>query len=147
MSEDNRDYIAGVMARQGINHGQPRKYIVLRGWNEIVDVDRSYVVQVPPLPGRLEIGTEVYTALNPNSPELSRVKVVEDHGAELVIEPMDYDYVVRIRLGREDIRQLPVPYRPLAILRRDLKLYVGEEAARAWQQHRDLRRGYKPAQE
>jgi hypothetical protein len=146
MPEDNRDYISAVMAKQGIDHGQPRKYLVLRGWTEIVDVDRSYVVQVPPLPERFEVGAEVYTALKQDNPDLSRVKVVEDCGDELVIQPMDYDYVVRIRVAREDIRQLPIPYRPLAILRRDLRLYVGEEAARLWQQHRDLRRGYRPSQ-
>lgn len=131
-----RDYIASVMAKQGIQR-HPRKYIVLRGWNTIVDHDRTYEVQVPELPPRFTTGMEVYAITKPDTPELDRVRIVEDRGEEgLFIQPLDYDYQVQLLVGRESIKMLPIPLRPLAILRSELNLYIGDQAAEVWSAQR-----------
>lgn len=135
-----KDYIAAVMARQGIQR-QPRKYIVLQEWDTIIDHDVSYTVKVPPLPQRLEPGAVVYVIARPDSPDLVSAKVIIDQGdTGVFVEPVGTESGVQFLVSREEVKMLPMPLRPTAILRADLKLYIGDEAAEAWHAQRKARR-------
>lgn len=156
MSDDNklvsrRDYIAGVMKKQG-NHRNPHKYIVLQGWDTIVDDDMTYQIKVPDAPTDL-VGAEVYAIVRPDSPDLGKVKVLEDRGVSpsgdhgLWVQHLDNKAKVQFLVPRDEIRMLPIPFRPLAILRSDLRLYIGDDAAKIWHDNRRMKRGKRTTQE
>lgn len=143
-----KDYIEAVMARQGIQRN-PRKYIVLQGWDTIIDHDVTYEIKVPPVPLRLDDGAIVYVPVSSDSPALVGSKVVEDRRTDGVfVEPLfNNPSRVQLLVSRQEVRMLPVPLRPTAILRADLKLFIGDEAATAWHEQRRARRDQRPAKE
>lgn len=142
-----REYIEAWMRRQGLD-GQPvRKFIVLRNWCEIVDVDRTYQVQVPPLPSTGLEGKTLYVIAQADSPALSAARVVEDRGeAGLFVEPIDNSNV-QFLIPRDDVRILAIPLHPLAIRRRDLRLFIGDDAANKWDAARRNRRKVEQSDE
>lgn len=138
-----RDYIKAWMDKQGLV-GRVGKYIVLRQRNEIVDHDRTYEVQQPALPDKFEPGAVVFAAYN-DAGDLVKARVVEDRGADgLFVEPKTWENRSQFLVERDQVFMLPIPKRPTAILRRELALYIGHEAAEAW--HR-ARRARQPAAE
>ncbi len=141
-----RDYIALIMHKQGVQR-HPRKFIVLQGWDTIVDHDVTYTVKLPTVPPLCK-GLDVYVIANPDTPDLTRAKVVEDQGADgLWVQPYDNESGVQFLVPREDVKMLPIPLRPHAILRADLKVYIGDDAAEAWHEQRRARRDRPAAQE
>jgi hypothetical protein len=133
-----REYIALIMEQQGL-HGNPSKYIVLRHWDTIVDHDRDYEVRQPELPANA-VGCDLYAMVTPDSPALTLCSVVECYqDGWLLVEP-DLDYKVRLRVHREDTRTCPIPFKPLAIRRRDIAKFIGNDAAKTWSDQRRNRK-------
>ncbi len=133
-----RDYIKAWMDKTGVT-GRVGKYIVLRQRKEIVDHDRTYEVQQPPVPDQLAVGTVVYAAYN-DAGDLVKARVVEDRGERgLFVEPKGWDNRSQFLVERDQVFLLPIPKRPTAILRRDLALYLGHDAAEAWHRARRAR--------
>src|SRR4029077_4270623 len=121
------EYIRQVMEKQGISKN-PRKYVVLRDWNTIVDSDRDYELEFPALPPIVVIGRWLWTMKRTDDPELIRVKVIEDHGAAgLFVETQSGRS--QFLITREDARQSPIPLRPKAVRRKDLVKWIGEGPA------------------
>ena len=140
------EYIEKVMARQGITK-HARKYIVLQQWDTIIDHDVTYTLQVPAVPNKLERGATVYVISKPDSPDLESAHVIEDLGdSGVFVEPVrDPPVGIQFLVPRDAVKMLPIPLRPFAIHRADLRLYIGDEAARAWHDQRRNRRDQERA--
>lgn len=135
-----RQYIETWMRQQGIVGEPVRKYVVLRNWCEIVDNDATYEVQVPALPVSGLAG-KVLNVVHGDGAHLSLVRVVEDRGEfGLFVEPVNNPNGVQFLVARDDAHVLAIPLRPLAIRRRDLGLYIGDEVANAWHEQRRIHR-------
>ena len=127
------------MATAGLT-GRVGKHVVLRGWDTIVDCDRTYQIKVAPLPDSGMEGATVYVIAQDGSPDLTKALVVEDRGdSGLFVEPIGWEFKTQFLVSRAEAKRLPVPYRPLAIRRSDLALYIGDEAANAWTEQRRAR--------
>jgi hypothetical protein len=133
-----REYITTWMRQQGIT-APARKYIVLRNWCEIVDLDCTNQVIPPPLPPDGMVGRQVYVMAKANQPDLTRAIVLEDRGDNgLYVRPCD-GVPVEFLVTRDETKLLPIPLRPHAIRRADLRLYIGDEAAAAYHGRRRAR--------
>lgn len=131
------EFIQKVMDGQG-TQGQPKRYVVLRDWNQIVDWDMTYEIQTPPIPPvPWLVGKRVWVPASSDSPALVDVLVVEDSQAGAFVKSNEHP--VQWLVPRDLVRQTPIPLRPLAVLRRDLKLYLGETVARDWHENRRKR--------
>lgn len=130
-----RQYIQSWMDKQGIS-GRVGKYLVLRDRNTIVDHVATYEVVQPPIPDIVEVGTVLYAVFNDQG-DLVITRVLEDRGASgLFVEPKSWEYRTQFLVERDQVFFLPIPRRPTAILRRDLGLYLGHDAAQAWHRAR-----------
>ena|SRR5580692_1915335 len=131
------EYIRQIMASQG-NHKNPRKYIVLRSWNQIVDHDMVYDVMIPPVGPFVAKGTRLWAMERRDSPDLILATVITDHGPQglWVAHPTK---PIQWLVPREDAKLCPMPFRALAIRRKDLNQYLGETLARVWHERRRVR--------
>lgn len=136
-----RDYIASWMTRQGLS-GRVGKHIVLRAWCEIVDTDRTYQVSAPVLPDQA-VGLDIFVMATADDPTLSHARVLEDRGPDGLFVKLGNG--IEFLVARDDVKTLPIPFRPLAIPRSQLRLYIGDEAAAAWHERR--RANQRSAQE
>ena len=123
------------MDKQGIS-GRVGKYLVLRDRNTIVDHVATYEVIQPPIPDVVEVGTVLHAVFNDQG-DLVKARVLEDRGERgLFVEPKSWEFRTQFLVERDQAFFLPIPRRPTAILRRDLALYLGHDAAEAWHRAR-----------
>ena len=134
--KDNAEYIRDLMKQQGVS-GNPSKHLVLWGWDKIIARWSVYQIEAE-LPRPVPIGATIWIMEDPNSPELTPVKVMEDYKHSLWVTPYDRD--VEFRVAVEDAKPTSIPLRPKVIHRRDLEQYVGQEVANIWH---NRRRRYK----
>lgn len=127
------EYIWEQMKKQGLK-GNPRRYVVLFGWNRIRDWDRDYELIVPPLPSPISSRMRLWTIERHDSPELVEVKLIEERIEGLWVGHLDKN--VQFLAHRDDIKTLPVPFRPLAVKRSELSQWIGEAQAEAFIQRR-----------
>lgn len=121
------DYIARLMGEQKVS-GNPRRFVVLHGWNRIIDWDRDYELQVPEVPLFPPVGLRLWAIERTDQPDLVEVEVIEVRGSNLWVKLASSG--VCFLIPREDCRMLPIPFRPKVIRRSQLHEWIGTDAAR-----------------
>lgn len=120
VAESRLAFIRLVMEKQKLK-GNPRRHVVLLGWNRIMEWDRDFQVNVgyaEPDPG-----ASVWVAERIDSPELTLVLVLEHRDEGFWVKPHDRD--VQFLVARDDVKMTPIPFAPFALHRRDLEAFLG----------------------
>lgn len=117
------DGIREHLARQGLS-GPPSCYVILHSGNVVADADRDYVLGIPLLPVDLD-GIPLWAVVGDN--ELCEVRRVEDRPDGVWVRRVDYP--VEFLTTRDQLRQLPVPFKPTAVPRHRLARFIGPTAA------------------
>lgn len=134
IKQSRLDFIQQIMDRQQLK-GDPRRHVVLHGWNKIIDWDRDYELTFPDLPPPpFLVGREVWVMARSDSPDLVRASVIEDGPDGPFVKPENG--ASSFLVTRDDVKQTPIPLRPFAIRRSALKDYIGEALFAEWSANR-----------
>lgn len=134
---ERRVKIAELMEQQGIS-GDPKKHVVLFGWNRVADVEGNYQVEIKPPPRPMKVGSMIWVITQSDSANLTRAKVLEDRGDTLWVQHPERD--VQFAVPFEDARFTAIPLNPLVIHRHELWKFIGRRAADDFESRRRYRR-------
>lgn len=131
------EFIRMVMEQAG-NYKNPRKHVVLRNWNIIVDHDIDCELDIPPV-GVTQPGDEFWAMESVDDPKLIAVEVLEDRGVEGVfVTPVPRRHV-QFLVDRSELKLTSIPFRPLAVKRADLHVWLGAALADRYMEMRKAR--------
>lgn len=123
------------MEDQGLD-GDPSKHLVIWGYNKIADRNTTYEVDIS-LDRPLSRGAYVWARCGPG-PELTPVRVYEDSGSGPVW-CWNPEGTARFKVPWSEVKPCPIPLRPKAIHKRELKLYIGRAGVKDWNEKRRSR--------